>query len=139
MKQALFSLFYLSSIILFGQDVNSTYRIKSYTTNDTLNIEIKEDTLSVFNHNVNRQNKKFEFNINITFSNIKEYYIPQKYNHQIKEIDNKNDIVFEIGYKSKIVDNKQIWIQEIGRKRKNDSITTNFPTVTYESFFLHYT
>lgn len=133
MKQFLFFYLFLNNILLFGQNNNSKYDLKSYTTNNTQNIEIIGDTLKIY-YDIFKLDKKYLLNKTIIFNTVEKHFMVKNYNLQVKNINDKNDNVFEIGYNTELINNKQIWIQSKDSKRKKDSIITNFPTITYESF-----
>ncbi|WP_396188137.1 hypothetical protein [Flavobacterium sp.] len=136
MKKILTSFLFFKFIILYAQNNNSTYTLKSYDTirtKTTYRVETNGDSLKMFG-NLIKGNLKAEFNETIIFSEINQLYISKEYRYQIKQIEGDKSKSYELGYISKLVDNKQLWIQNIGVKKSKDSVITNFPTTTYESF-----
>lgn len=136
MKKILTSFLFFKFIILCAQNNNSTYVLKSYDTiraKTTYRIETNGDSLKMFG-NIIKGNLKGEINETIIFSEINGFYISKEYRYQSKEIDGDKSKNYELGYISKIIDNKQLWIQNVGIKKSKDSVITNFPTTTYESF-----
>lgn len=136
MKKKLTFLFFFKFIMLFSQDDNSTYTLKSYDTiraKTTYRIETNGDSLKMFG-NIIKGNLKGEINETIIFSEINGFYISKEYRYQSKEIDGDKSKTYKLGYISKLIDNKQLWIQNVGIKKSKDSVITNFPTTTYESF-----
>lgn len=136
MKKILTLLFFFIFILSFAQDTISTYMMKSYDTirfKTTYRIETNGDTLKLFGDF--RKGKLIGENKEIIIhSKVNGYYIAQEYLYQIKKNDGNNSKISEVGYKSKLINDKQLWIQNLGVKRSNDSIMTNFPTTTYLSF-----
>lgn len=136
MKKILTSFLFFKFIILCAQNNNSTYTLKSYDTikaKTTYRIETNGDSLKMFG-NIIKGKLKGEMNETIIFSEINGFYFSKEYRYQVKEIDGDNSKTYELGYISKLIDNKQLWIQNVGVKKSNDSVITNFPTTTYESF-----
>lgn len=122
--------------MLFSQVNNSTYTLKSYDTirtKITYRVETSGDSLKMFG-TIIKGNLKGEINETIIHSKINGFYIPNEYRFQTKEINGDKSKTNELGYLSKLIDEKQLWIQNVGVKKSKDSVITNFPTTTYQSF-----
>jgi hypothetical protein len=136
MKKILTLLFFLKFTLFFAQDTNSTYTLKSYDTIRTkaiYRVETNGDSLKLFGNFI-KGKLKGETKEIIIHSKVNGYYIAQEYIYQIKKTDGENSKISELGYTSKLINNKQLWIQNVGYKKSKDSIITNFPTTTYQSF-----
>lgn len=136
MKKILTLLFFFKFILFFAQDTNSSYTLKSYDTIRTkaiYRVETNGDSLKLFGNFI-KEKLKGETKEIIIHSKVNGYFITQEYIYQIKKIDGDNSKISEVGYISKLINNKQLWIQNVGVKKSKDSIITNFPTTTYQSF-----